>query len=449
MGMLTLLAMFSCEKGLDVAGAAEGNSVLNVVTRSGESDAKVSYPITVYVMNTDGQCVRKLQLLTANDQLSMKLQPLTYNIYAIAGAADGDYSLPGQDDATATSEITLNEDATHGDLMSAKNTVTMSEEESSTLTLSLSRKVMHLESLVINNVPKSVDAVTVTLAPIYDNLLLNGEYSSTTGTQTVALTEQSDGTTWQNDDELFLLPSAGNATITVKFSRGGTVTSYAYSSPLALEANKHIRITGTFTGTDELTLSGVITGATWNCTTTIEFNFDEEGSTTTGGGTTTDDNSGNQDDNGSEDDVMEGTAPAVGSIYKECYVNAVADDETGNYILVTLIHKDEVDISGTGKTEEQIMEEIDDALPNFDINGITGWRLPTEEEAHSFSGGPMNMAFQNAQVSGTDINSDWYYCLVDGHIKLFVGASGFVNKNQSITLGQHLRPVTTLKFHKE
>ena len=445
MGMLTLLAMFSCEKGLDVAGAAEGNSVLNVVTRSGESDAKVSYPITVYVMNTDGQCVRKLQLLTANDQLSMKLQPLTYNIYAIAGAADGDYSLPGQDDATATSEITLNEDATHGDLMSAKNTVTMSEEESSTLTLSLSRKVMHLESLVINNVPKSVDAVTVTLAPIYDNLLLNGEYSSTTGTQTVALTEQSDGTTWQNDDELFLLPSAGNATITVKFSRGGTVTSYAYSSPLALEANKHIRITGTFTGTDELALSGVITGATWNGTTTIEFNFDEEGSTTTGGGTTTDDNSGNQDDNGSEDDVMEGTAPAVGSIYKECYVISSTDD--ADYTFVTVIHKTEVAIDGSSLSEDELDNAIDIALPNFDINGITGWRLPTEAEIDSWS----FVAIKNgiASIPGSKAMSTkyYYYQAVNG-VKAFSSAANFVI-DRDYTYGECLRPVTTLKFHKE
>lgn len=443
MGMLTLLAMFSCEKGLDVAGAAEGNSVLNVVTRSGESDAKVSYPITVYVMNTDGQCVRKLQLLTANDQLSMKLQPLTYNIYAIAGAADGDYSLPGQDDATATSEITLNEDATHGDLMSAKNTVTMSEEESSTLTLSLSRKVMHLESLVINNVPKSVDAVTVTLAPIYDNLLLNGEYSSTTGTQTVALTEQSDGTTWQNDDELFLLPSAGNATITVKFSRGGTVTSYAYSSPLALEANKHIRITGTFTGTDELTLSGVITGATWNGTTTIEFNFDEEGSTTTGGGTTTDDNSGNQDDNGSEDDVMEGTAPAVGSYYQNCsYV--LASNEDGDYVTVTLVHKDEASIIGSGKTIAGLEDEIEDALSSFEINGITGWRLPTEAEISTFT-----RAMFNGLSGATPMANNNYFYLATNGIYAALITDTSVGLGRPYSLGERLRPVTTLKFHKE
>lgn len=448
--VLMTVALASCEKSLEKAGATEGNSVLTVMTRSGENDAKVSYPVTIYVMNEDGQCVRRLQLTSANDQLSMKLQPMTYHIYAVAGATDGDYTLPGQDDATATSEIALNEDAVHGDLMTASNTVTMSEEENTVLTLTMVRKVMQIESLVINQVPKSVDAVTVTLAPIYDNLLLNGNYSATTSTQTVTLTEQADGTTWQNDEALYMLPSNGNATITVKFSRGGTITSYAYSSPLPLEANKHIRITGTFTGTDELTLSGTITGATWDGTTTIEFTFDETGSTTTGGGTSGGGDNGGNGGDGDEFDVVEGPVPTVGSIYQECYVNTVTDDETGNYKLVTLIHNDEVDISGTGKTEEQIMEEIEEALPNFEINGITGWRLPTEDEAVNFSSGPaMNVAFQQAQISGTNINSDWYYCLASTGLKLFVGAMGVVAQTEPITKGQHLRPVTTLKFHKE
>ena len=448
--VLMTVALASCEKSLEKAGATEGNSVLTVMTRSGENDAKVSYPVTIYVMNEDGQCVRRLLLTSANDQLSMKLQPMTYHIYAVAGATDGDYTLPGQDDATATSEIALNEDAVHGDLMTASNTVTMSEEENTVLTLTMVRKVMQIESLVINQVPKSVDAVTVTLAPIYDNLLLNGNYSATTSTQTVTLTEQADGTTWQNDEALYMLPSNGNATITVKFSRGGTITSYAYSSPLPLEANKHIRITGTFTGTDELTLSGTITGATWDGTTTIEFTFDETGSTTTGGGTSGGGDNGGNGGDGDESDVIEGPAPTVGSIYQECYVNTVTDDETGNYKLVTLIHNDEVDISGTGKTEEQILAEINALLPSFDINGITGWRLPTVQEAVNFSGGQaMNIAFHQAQISGTDINSDWYYCLDGASLKVFVGATGLVQQAQPITSGQHIRPVTTLKFHKE
>lgn len=450
--VMMLTAFTACEKSLDVAGAAEGNSVLNIVTRSGESDAKVSYPVTVYVMNSDGQCVRKQQLLSATSELLLKLQPMTYHIYAIGGATDGDYSLPGQDDATATSEVTLNADAAHGDLMTAKNTVTMSEEENTTLTLSMNRRVMHLESLVVNNVPKSVSAVSMTLEPIYDNLLLDGTYSATAAAQTVTLTEQADGTTWQNAEELFMLPSADKATITVTFTHGTATKSYAYSCPLALEANKHIRITGTFTGTEELELTGVITGATWEGTTTIEFTFNEEGSTTTDSSTTDDSGdepgggSGGTTPAGNDDDAIDGPAPAVKSVYQECYVLSSTDD--GDYALVTLVHKDEADISGTGKTEAQILEEIEAALPAFDTAEITGWRLPTTTEAAQFSGGLINNAFSNAQVDGTDINSDWYYCTNGDQLKLFVGATGVVSQTKAVTFGQHLRPVTTLKFRK-
>ena len=443
--VLMTVALASCEKTLEKAGATEGNSVLTVMTRSGENDAKVSYPVTIYVMNEDGQCVRRLQLTSANDQLSMKLQPMTYHIYAVAGATDGDYTLPGQDDATATSEIALNEDAVHGDLMTASNTVTMSEEENTVLTLTMVRKVMQIESLVINQVPKSVDAVTVTLAPIYDNLLLNGNYSATTSTQTVTLTEQADGTTWQNDEALYMLPSNGNATITVKFSRGGTITSYAYSSPLPLEANKHIRITGTFTGTDELTLSGTITGATWDGTTTIEFTFDETGSTTTGGGTSDD----NGDDNGDDDegDVVEGPVPTVGSIYQECYVGAVSDDETGNYSIVTLVHKNEVAIDGSSLSEEELEEAINAALPNFDINEITGWRLLTDAEVDALSFSDLKVKL--GSISGsTAMSTAFYYYQAGADIKAFSASMNLI-KGRDYTYGEKLRPVTTLKFHKE
>ena len=271
---LSVLALVSCEKNLEVAGAAEGNSTLTIKTRAASNDEKLSYPVTVYAMNDEGQCVRRLQLNSADDQLLMKLQPMSYHIYAIGGAVDGDYSLPGQNDAAATSPVSLNDDEQHGDLMTASNTVTISDSEDATLTLTMSRKVMELEDVSILNVPKSVTAVSVALSPIYDDLLLNGSYSTGTSTQTIALTEQADGTTWKNADALYMLPSSGNTTVTVKFSRGDAITSYSYASPLALEANKHIRIKGTFTGTDQLSLVGTITGAKWDGTTTIDFTFD-------------------------------------------------------------------------------------------------------------------------------------------------------------------------------
>lgn len=48
---LLLAALTACEKSLTVEGAAEGNSILSVVTRAGDAEATVSYPVTVYVMN--------------------------------------------------------------------------------------------------------------------------------------------------------------------------------------------------------------------------------------------------------------------------------------------------------------------------------------------------------------------------------------------------------------
>ena len=164
----SLISLTSCEKSLEVATTTEGNSMLTIQTRADESSAKVSYPVNVYAMNSDGQCIKRQQLLSDNDQLSMDLQPMTYQIYAIGGATDGDYTLPTQSNATATSAVTLNSEATHGDLMTAHNTINLSDNESTTLTLTMSRKVMHLQDLVIKSVPATVDAVAVAFTPIYD-----------------------------------------------------------------------------------------------------------------------------------------------------------------------------------------------------------------------------------------------------------------------------------------
>ena len=337
--------------------------------------------------------------------------------------------------------MTLKDGVLHADLMTASNSITLNDEESNTLTLSLQRKVMHLESIEMRDIPTTVDNVSVSFSPLYDDLLLNGSYSESTSTQTVNLTEQSDGTTWKNAEEWYMLPASGSATITVKLSKGGTVTSYSYSCPEPLAANYHIQITGTYVDNRELTLTGVITGATWEGTTVIEFTFDEDGSSTTGGGTTGGGGSGS----GSEEGVEEGTAPAIYGWYKDCIAIASETDATGNYTLVTFMHKNEVDIDGSDKSDEEIASAIAAALPSFDINGITGWRLPTEADLTSIQYGPLNSALSSH--SATSLKTDWYYMIAGEDIQAFsIGSSSVFGRNY--TYGEHLRPVTTLKFRK-
>ena len=431
-----LMTLIGCEKSLSVEGAAEGSSVLSVITRSGETDAEVSYPVTVYVMNQEGVCVRRQELASASDQLSLKLQPTTYQVYAIGGAADEAYTLPSIDEATATSPIALKTGETHGDLMAAYNTVTMGENESNTLTLTMSRKVMELRSVQIKGVPSAMTAVSVMFSSIYDNLLLNGNYSEGTSAQTMTLARQADNTTWKNSIEQYMLPANGKPTITVKMTTGETTKSYSYNCPQELEANKHIDITGTYTG-GELTLTGVITGATWDGTTTIEFTFNETNAETTDSGTTGDDTGGGSSESGVED----GTAPAVNTLYKDCYV--IDSYTEGDYKFVTVIHKNEQEMSGAGATEESLLSDIEAALATYDINGITGWRLPTEAEARKTYPGLINDVI--ASVGGMTMNASlWYYHSSDSGLKTFKGHT----YNNKYTDGQRLRPVTTLKFHK-
>ena len=441
------MMLTSCEKSLEVASTTEGNSLLTVQTRAESNTAKVSYPVTVYAMNGDGECIKRQQLLSDDDQLSLSLQPTTYQIYAIGGATEGDYTLPTQANATATSAVTLNSEATHGDLMTAHNTINLSDNESTTLTLTMSRKVMHLQDLVIKNVPTTVDGVAVAFTPIYDNLLLNGDYSTTSSEQAVTLTEQADGTTWQiTDDELYMLPASDDATITVKFTTGTSVKSFAYSCPQPLEANKHISITGTYTGTGELTLTGTITGATWNGTTTIEFTFNSSGSTTVDSNNSGGDNIDNNGDSNNTG-IEEGDAPEIYTLYKNCFVNNLTDDDTGEYTIATLIHYDEIELDGSDKSEEELEAAINAALPTFDTNGISNWRLPTTAEAMDFRSGPANNLFT---FSGSkQISYSLHYYLKDGDItKAFIKRAVGGEYNLDYTYGERLRPVTTVTFKK-
>ncbi len=449
--VVLLTALYSCEKAQEVAGAAEGSSVLTVQTRSGETDEEISYPITVYVMNNEGVCVRREKLLSANDELSLHMQPLTYTLYAVAGAEEESYTIPELSDAVPTSAVTLKEGEQHADLMTASSlNVTLGVNESNTATLTMYRRVMELKEITINDVPATVDAVSVVLSPIYSNMLLNGTYSEGTGEQTVTLEEQEDGTTWKLANKMFMLPAKVDPTIVIKFHKGANVTSFTYTSPQPLEANKHIEITGTYTGSDGLTLTGVITGATWNGTTTIEFSFDENGSTTTGGGSSGGDQGGGDQGGGQgDDDVTPGEAPAKNTIYQDCFVTATTDDESGQYTIVTLMSTEEAEILGTGKTYEEIEAAINAKLAEeYNVgDGIKGWRLPTRAEVTNTDWSTARLTFLENDYS--DLSSNLYYFRDDNdQISAFLGPFGSFNEEYSIINGTRLRPFTTLKFAK-
>jgi len=435
--LCTLTALWSCEKSIvdeESEQQLEATSWLNILTRAPGDESVISYPVTVYIMDATGTCIKQLTLNDGDEQLEAMLPAGEYQVYAIAGARTDSYTLPSATDATATSEIVLKDGATEGDLMTASNSIKIGQEETNTLTLTLTRKVMQLQRVEISSVPTDVTAVSVAIYPISKGLLLNGNYTTTTVEQTVNLERLSNGTTWCSTNSRYMMPAVGGATVKVTLTDENGRTSYTYTCPQALEANHHVNITGQYIGTQGIRMEGTISGAVWGEDVTVNFTFGENGTTEEP-----------QQPQNPEEGVEEGTAPTANTKYKDCFVVSVDNDDTGSYLIATLLHKKAVEISGN--TEDEIKAEIAAVLPTFDTEGITGWRLPTEEEAKAIAFGAFNSIMESTDEFQHH-GSDWYYCMKDNALNVFANVTTGVISNDNITLGQYLRPVTTLKFRK-
>lgn len=275
-------------------------------------DAQVSYPIQLYVFNPENSCVATSTIATTEESLNIPLLEGTYQVYAVGGASSSHFSLPTQEEATPQSELILKQGGSMPDLMAASHAITLVKGGTNQLALAMKRKVMLIEEVNIIRVPDDIKAVSVTLVPLYQHLLLDGSYSESTESQTIELADEDGDGQWESTEQVYLLPaSQDGATITVNMTdEDDAVTSYSYSTRQSLTANYKIRINGTYTGPHGITLTGTITGATWGGTHDIEFEFDQNGST---------------------------NKLAIGNIYKNCYVLNTEDTETATtYRLLSL-----------------------------------------------------------------------------------------------------------------
>ena len=394
-GLSTLCSCHGDVLNVD-AQEPEPTSVLHVFTRSADPTLaeNVPTPVSLYVFNASNTCVGLLSDVSQN-----ALVPVaggTYDIYAVAGVDASLYDMPTKDEAQKTSPLTLKSEQKQGDLMTSHATVTVADAEEHNLTLSLTRAVSGVKQITIKKVPTGVTAVSVSVAPLYETLLLDGTYSGTNGRCTIDLVKAEDGTTWSfSEDETgtFLFPSVDKPTITVNFTTASSTTSYSYAADQKLEANHKLTIDATYTEQAKLAISGTISGSEWGDDMAITFEFDENSATgTTSGGSDTGGESGSGDtgsgDNTGGGDNTEGgenTAgsetsqtvelPAVGSTYKGNYVLSV--DETTNQILV-FSSVDEV--VAKQSDYDATLAALNSALETWEVEPTWEWRIPTYSE---------------------------------------------------------------------
>lgn len=437
-GLLT-----ACEKGLveDVADVAPtgqvSNSLLQITTRSGGADeATVAYPVQVYVFAGE-ECRASQTIGDEGQTLNIGLVEGTYSIYAIGGASSSDYVLPSADDATVTSALTLKEGRTLTDLMAAQATATLVDGGTNTVTLGLQRKTMLLKDVTIKKVPTAATAVSVTIAPLWQSLTVGGTYSTAGGSQTIALTRQTDNRTWKLPSHqgegsgvgsVFLLPpSSQPASVSVNITIDGATKTYTYSCSDQLEAGYKINIDGTYTEAVGVALTGTITGATWLGERTISFEFNESGSSTV-------ENNNNGGDNNNDNP---NNIPAAGDTYQGCYVLAVNDAD--DYAEVTLLSPTE--LTGIYNTDVATMQSnIDAALATVTDGDISGWEVPTTAEAQ--------LMYNAREAIGNLTAGNYLYHNGTGYRAFAPSAEAFgpINGLKTSTV---LRPVATITITKD
>lgn len=413
--MCGLLTLSSCTQEVINDPEPEPNSMLKVMTRSGE-ETVVAYPVRLYVFGDDGKCKTMQILEDASNQLSVKLPEGTYSVYGLGGADATRYVLPSQEEASATSVISLQSGQQLGDLMAGQSTVSLSANGTNNLTIGLNRKVMLIKSLVIKDIPAGTGAVSVKIAPLRESICLDGSYQGEKGGATISLAKQDDGTTWKMTSENnYLLPSVNKPTITITIDN----TSFSYNCATEMTANHKINIEGTYkpatvTTPTEVTLTGTITGATWEEEKAIDFSFGE--------GT-------------NQQETPAASIPKVGEIYQGCYVLAV----DGNKVTLLSPSQDNNLIGKENNDNQEVLtKNINARLATWEQSISTSWRLMDINEAKLIQSS--YSAINNSNIK--PLSGSFYFCINGNVINEFKpnGEDIFVG-GRDVT---YLRPVATI-----
>ena len=437
------------ESGSSTSG--QGSSNLSIVTRAGESEGMVAYPVVLYVFNGSQECVTVKTLADSNAQLTIEgLKADTYTVYAIGGADNTRYALPTQADATATTLITLQEGKVHEDLMTAKNTVVIGENEDNQLTLTMTRMVSMVQRVEVKKIPTDVEAVSLVITPLREAFQLNGEYSGEAGSFTLPLTRQTDDEqTWKNAAPQYMLPSVGNATVSIKMTREGTTRSYSYTCAEPILANYKLNIDATYTG-GTFDVTGTMTGATWAGERSITFTFNEE--SVTGSEETTQDTDPDTpgDDVTPTPEPSTGSAPAVGTAYEGAYVLRHVDNGD-NTITVTFMSAGQIrDLNCTYSDPTSVEEAVNEAIVTLSVDGIDGWRLPTIDELDYIG---ENYKFINNNLNSLGSNfvsigvTSYFYTYTDENT-LTTYCPDTKKTSNSFSGASRVRAFTTMTFNK-
>ena len=340
------LHFFSCQvmEEIDTSFQGEG-ALLKIKTRSSES-VSVPYPLYLYAFDVDGRCNASQMVVSENDRIELVLPVGNYRIVAVAGNSDK-YRMPEEPSADEVISLVGVADVP---LMMGDDSIEINGEENVSMEITLSY-VMAGVNVSLKNIPSDVSAVSFSLSPLYSSISFAGEYGGVS-MKAGGFCFLSDGDVWKSDT-FYVFPGSASETLftVVLEKKDGARNKYEYRYSGRPEAGRFFNLNGNYC--DGISVSGSVIGGTWNGSDDVSFDFGMFG----------------QPDNGN-DGANPMQLPEVGTIWNGAIVADVIENSTGAEVL--LLSLEEWDATTA---------QVEDITEGYSVNGITGWRLPSYEEA--------------------------------------------------------------------
>lgn len=351
----------------------EADRTLKVKVRSGSED-KIVYPLYLYAFTDKGKLVASQTIENKEKEMSLPLSKGEFQVVAVSGISE-DYSLP--DNPELDDVITLSAtDGADTPLLVGRVGVDLED----VFEASADIKMMYVVSALnvrLKDVPSNVTDVQLSLSPLYSSLSMGGEYGDEGEAQKIKVdcSLVSEGV-WAAETSYIFPGSSSKIVFSIYFKTDdGTEVTYGYTADKIPEANYAYNVIGSYAG-------GVIVGGDfdvedWQGSIDVEFDF---------GGEMLPDDEEDEDDDKDEggtgdDDEEEGTdeqpevklegVPEVGTIWNDMIVVDMGEaDDTGVDLLLMSLDEWDAYVSDAESVED-----------GYSVNGITGWRLPTHDEA--------------------------------------------------------------------
>ena len=326
-----------------------------------------SYPMRFFIFNADGSLNKSFTKESEKEPLECGLPEGNYSAFVLSGTDTNEFTIP--DNPSSKSAVLINK-LNYSKSPLVIGTCLMEINKDAHVSFGLKYGVAKLRAS-ISSVPQNAEEMTISLSPVCSGITMEGNYTDDKQTATISCYKSND--VWTSGD-CYLLPSTGSKTVisfNIKFA--GHTQSFSHTLTSGLEAQGVYNIDGEYTGNNNdasLELNGEFEIGGWKEAVDMNLKLEE--------GTLPDDNNfppeNEETENGDtivDNIVTEGDMPEAQCIWGNFFVWKT-EPVAQNQIMATLITLDQ---------KKSLAADARINMVQMNIDGITGWRFPTKEEA--------------------------------------------------------------------